>query len=305
MDRLWFHHIILFPPPNSVLLLSSSLETSLPISSLLTSSNNSIPEEEEGEGEGEGEQEEVEEEVSVATLIISPPQDDSDKECREEGTHESLKRPTRLKAMAAMRRGHSLSSASSPTAQQSPKNFKYSSTVTRLQKSMSCKSLGELEVEEVKGFMDLGFIFDRENLSPRMMSVIPGLQRLGSFDEAEKDDEIEQEDDDAEEENRMRPYLSEAWLIKRPDSPLLNMRIPRGTAADMKKHLKSWARTVASEVQLAGEELKEGRYDILISSHGVGCIHDHLNHVVSHDKKMTQTRNKGSTRMKSLYVVIY
>ncbi|KAK3038418.1 hypothetical protein RJ639_030584 [Escallonia herrerae] len=237
MDRLWYHHIILFPPPNSVLLLSSSLETSLPISSSLTSLNNSIP---------------VEEEVSVATPIISPPQDDSDKECREEGTHETLKRATRLKAMAAMRRGHSLSSSSSPTAQQSPKSFKYSSTVTRLQKSMSCKSLGELEVEEVKGFMHLGFIFDRENLSPRMMSVIPGLQRLGSFNEAEKDGEIEQEHDDAEEENRMRPYLSEAWLIKKPDLPLLNMRIPRvSTAADdMKKHLKSWARTVASEVQL-------------------------------------------------------
>ncbi|KAK2977574.1 hypothetical protein RJ640_007210 [Escallonia rubra] len=244
MDRLWFHHVILFPPPNSLLFLSSSLETSLPISSSLTSSSNSIPEEEEEGEEAEGGEEE-------ATPIISPPQDDSDKECSEEGTHESIKRPTRLRAMAAMRRGHSLSSSSSPTAQQSLKSFIYSSTVTRLQKSMSCKSLGELEVKEVKGFMDLGFIFDRDNLCPRMMSVIPGLQRLGSFDEAEKDGEIEHEHDDAQEENRMRPYLSEAWLINRPDSPLLNMRIPRvSTAVDMKKHLKSWARTVASEVQL-------------------------------------------------------
>jgi hypothetical protein len=46
------------------------------------------------------------------------------------------------------------------------------------------------------------------------------------------DDGTENVDDDIvevyeEEEKReiMRPYLSEAWLIKRPDSPLLNLKV--------------------------------------------------------------------------------
>ncbi|KAM7526230.1 hypothetical protein LguiA_016132 [Lonicera macranthoides] len=129
---------------------------------------------------------------------------------------------------------------------------------------MSCKTLSELEVEEVKGFIDLGFKFNKSNLSPRMMSVLPGLQRLGchenkqknavkaDVDEVLRDDDIEEEVEEEDEEKRsdvLRPYLSEAWLIKRPDSPLLNLRIPRvSVAADMKKHLKCWARTVASVI---------------------------------------------------------
>lgn len=88
-----------------------------------------------------------------------------------------------------------------------------------------------------------------------MKRLIPGLQRLDA-DKNKQDyssefsgntDDLE----DDEEKGVMRPYLSEAWLIKRPDSPLLNLRIPTrvSTTADMKKHLKSWARTVASAVQ--------------------------------------------------------
>lgn len=58
--------------------------------------------------------------------------------------------------------------------------------MSKLYKSMSCKTLGELELEEVKGFMDLGFIFKKENLSPRMMSLVPGLQRLGEYKDEER-----------------------------------------------------------------------------------------------------------------------
>lgn len=133
---------------------------------------------------------------------------------------------------------------------------------------MSMRSLGELELEELKGLMDLGFTFKKENINPRMMSLVPGLQRLrvgahsnnkktqNSSDDddveelANKDDDHDGGDDEVEIEVT-RPYLSEAWLIKRPDSPLLNLRLPTtvSSAADMKKHLKSWARTVASEIQ--------------------------------------------------------
>lgn len=132
---------------------------------------------------------------------------------------------------------------------------------------MSMRSLGELELEEVKGLMDLGFTFKKENLNPRMMSLVPGLQRLGvgRHRHSKKRPNSSDDDDDVvvevvaakddgggdEEVEVARPYLSEAWLIKRPDSPLLNLRLPTrvSSAADMKKHLKSWARTVASEIQ--------------------------------------------------------
>lgn len=130
---------------------------------------------------------------------------------------------------------------------------------------MSMRSLGELELEEVKGLMDLGFTFKKENLNPRMMSLVPGLQRLGvgrhrhskkRQNSSDDDDVVEvvaaKDDGGGDEEVEVaRPYLSEAWLIKRPDSPLLNLRLPTrvSSAADMKKHLKSWARTVASEIQ--------------------------------------------------------
>ncbi|KAI3474008.1 hypothetical protein Pfo_028796 [Paulownia fortunei] len=126
----------------------------------------------------------------------------------------------------------------------------------RLQKTMSCKSLVELELEEVKGFMDLGFIFRKGNLNKRMMGLIPGLQRLDAYKIEENGTrvsfEITSNNDDSEDEKKgiMRPYLSEAWLSKIPDSPLLNLRIPRvSTTEDMKKHLKYWARTVASAIQ--------------------------------------------------------
>ncbi len=118
---------------------------------------------------------------------------------------------------------------------------------------MSCKSLGDLEIEEVKGFMDLGFIFKKEHLSPRMMSVVPGLQRLVHKNKQStkltvKDNETGESK--GESGGVKRPYLSEAWLIKRPNSPLLNLRMPSAsTADDMKKHIRFWARTVASAIQ--------------------------------------------------------
>jgi hypothetical protein len=153
-------------------------------------------------------------------------------------------------------------SSSSPSTQShTSRNLRKPGAVRRLQKSMSCKSLGELELEEVKGFMDLGFIFKKENLSPRMMSLVPGLQRIGvceykestklnDIDEAVKDDETDQEGKEKEKLAVRRPYLSEAWFIRRSDSPLLNLRMPTRTSTDddMKKHIRFWARTVASVV---------------------------------------------------------
>lgn len=101
--------------------------------------------------------------------------------------------------------------------------------------SVSCKSLGDLELEELKGFMDLGFVFKKENLSRHVISLIPGLQRMNC------------DGDEDDEEGKMRPYLSEAWL----HSPLiLSIRVSRvcKDSDKVKKHLKGWARTVAAAI---------------------------------------------------------
>ncbi|XP_039068359.1 uncharacterized protein LOC120214550 [Hibiscus syriacus] len=136
------------------------------------------------------------------------------------------------------RRGnHSLShsfssSSSSPPTQKRDKSI---NNRCKPRKSTSFRSLKDLELEEVKGFMDLGFTFTKEHLNPTMIRVVPGLLRLG-FEQEKKRVVV-------------RPYLSEAWLIKRPDSPLLNLRPRVYAAADMKKHLMFWARIVASVVR--------------------------------------------------------
>uniref|UniRef100_A0A9I9CVW5 Uncharacterized protein n=2 Tax=Cucumis melo TaxID=3656 RepID=A0A9I9CVW5_CUCME len=145
---------------------------------------------------------------------------------------------------------------------QSLNNLKFS-VGRKLNKSTSCKSLGELELEEVKGFMDLGFEFKRESLSPQMVKLVPGLQRLRTQtnkqnleedDDGDGDDHQENDDDDDDDDDKKReiarPYLSEAWIIRRPNSPLLNLRMPKvSSTSDMKKHLRSWAKTVAFEIQ--------------------------------------------------------
>lgn len=222
MDRLWFQQIILFPDPFSPYF---PLEPKQPLSESTTTSSSSSS-------------------LSLSSVADQeiPALDDPKKE------EKQLKKRSR--------RGN-LSRSHSPS--QSTHKHQRINHQCKLQKSTSCRSLKDLELEEVKGFMDLGFVFTKEHLNARMISVIPGLLRLGfsrtkrihnevnvDADQLSKDDDIEQE----EKRGVIRPYLSEAWLIKRPDSPLLNLRVPRvSAAADMKKHLKFWARTVAYVVQ--------------------------------------------------------
>lgn len=174
----------------------------------------------------------------------------------EDNAIKEKERRRRLNRINGRTRWHSYS----PSNQNQYRNQRCYVSVPRIQRTMSCKSLWELEFEEVKGFMDLGFTFKKGNLCPRMISLLPGLQRINrqkkeqensESDEASKDDVdqyIEDEEDNEVNKGVMRPYLSEAWLINRPDSPLLNLRMPR-VSKDMKSHLKFWARTVASVIQ--------------------------------------------------------
>ncbi|GAU35469.1 hypothetical protein TSUD_384240 [Trifolium subterraneum] len=106
------------------------------------------------------------------------------------------------------------------------------------------KSLSDLEFEEVKGFMDLGFVFSEEDKDTNLVTIIPGLQRLGKNGEKQ-----EEEDCSA----IQRPYLSEAWEIqerRKEEKPLMKWKIPAPTnEVDMKYSLKCWAHTVASTVK--------------------------------------------------------
>ncbi|THU64937.1 hypothetical protein C4D60_Mb01t31750 [Musa balbisiana] len=113
-----------------------------------------------------------------------------------------------------------------------------------MSRSRSYRSVTELENYELKGFMDLGFVFQKEELSIEIMNIIPGLQQLGKEG---RDDEASREEEE-EEEGMERPYLSEAWM--RHDltvvSPSLQPRSLYG--ADMKRQLHLWAREVASVI---------------------------------------------------------
>ncbi|KAL5053768.1 hypothetical protein RYX36_034450, partial [Vicia faba] len=73
-----------------------------------------------------------------------------------------------------------------------------------VKKKKESKSVSELELEELRGFMDLGFVFSEEDKNSNLVSIIPGLRRLGKKDE-------EQEEDVCDESMIQRPYLYEAW----------------------------------------------------------------------------------------------
>lgn len=109
-------------------------------------------------------------------------------------------------------------------------------------KKKGSKSLSELEFEELKGFLDLGFTFSEEETDSRLLSIVPGLQRLGKK---------AVEDDPEDETVVSRPYLSEAWSFDRKEEdPLMYWRISAvGNEMDMKNQLKYWAHAVASTVR--------------------------------------------------------
>lgn len=116
------------------------------------------------------------------------------------------------------------------------------------------KSLSELEFEELKGFMDLGFVFSDEDKESSLVSIIPGLQRLGR----NVDEEEEKKDFADEKPVVSRPYLSEAWDVldekkaeRKVKKKLMNWKINPGLGNEMeiKDQLRFWAHTVASTVR--------------------------------------------------------
>ncbi|XP_068648945.1 uncharacterized protein [Aristolochia californica] len=117
-------------------------------------------------------------------------------------------------------------------------------TSNRLRKKRSTKSLSDLEFEELKGFMDLGFTFSEGDVDSNLISILPGLQRLGK-----KDGEHEI----ANKSTVSRPYLSEAWDVSREEYNTArnywSITSSGGDESDMKDRLKVWAQAVASTVR--------------------------------------------------------
>ena len=109
--------------------------------------------------------------------------------------------------------------------------------------------MSDLEFEELKGFMDLGFVFSEEDKDSSLASIIPGLQRL------RKKEEEEEENEDCDEISVPRPYLSEAWEVqeydrRKKENSLVNWKMPAiNNETDMKESLRWWAHTVASTVR--------------------------------------------------------
>nr|KYP45049.1 hypothetical protein KK1_033411 [Cajanus cajan] len=117
----------------------------------------------------------------------------------------------------------------------------------RFRKGKATRSLSDLEFKELKGFMDLGFVFSEEDKDSKLVSLIPGLQRLGIEDVGVNSEEK------IDETVICRPYLSEAWGVldqRKVVNPLLNWRVPVvGNEIDIKDNLRFWAHTVASIVR--------------------------------------------------------
>ncbi|KAK9127284.1 hypothetical protein Syun_016081 [Stephania yunnanensis] len=275
MDVLWFQQIILISSSQSINKVISTSTNNNPLLNLKASSSQtpsiSSPSHSSHLDDDDDDDDDIEDEAldvssSSDSSPLLPREIEEELLDDEEATMKyKRKRPTRLSLVIASKtRSHS----SSPSIHKLPKHMREQvqdyinmtdNSSNRLRRTKSLKSLEELEFEEVKGFMDLGFTFEGGQLNPRMMSVIPGLQRLvgSSSTTSIDDDQLIMDDQDDQKSimsgtNKARPYLSEAWLIKRPDSPLLNLRIPRikGTSSDVKKQIISWARNVASAIQL-------------------------------------------------------
>ncbi|CAJ1956732.1 unnamed protein product [Sphenostylis stenocarpa] len=128
------------------------------------------------------------------------------------------------------------------------KKVSHSDRRRRFRKGKTTRSLSDLEFKELKGFMDLGFVFSEEDRDSKLVSLIPGLQRLGREDAKGVSSQ-----QNIDEDMICRPYLSEAWDVldqKKVVNPLLNWRVPVvGNEIDMKDNLRFWAHTVASIVR--------------------------------------------------------
>ncbi|WOG99962.1 hypothetical protein DCAR_0519318 [Daucus carota subsp. sativus] len=136
-----------------------------------------------------------------------------------------------------------------PVTMQKTDDKKVSPTRRRRKgKGQTTKSLSELEFEELKGFMDLGFVFSEEDKNSRLAEIIPALQRFGKEEEENIKNSV------AAAASSKKPYLSQAWEdmeYRRKAAEKLKWKINAAVdnEMDMKHQLKFWAHSVASAIK--------------------------------------------------------
>ncbi|CAN0852948.1 hypothetical protein LINGRAHAP2_LOCUS5478 [Linum grandiflorum] len=74
--------------------------------------------------------------------------------------------------------------------------------------------------------MDLGFVFSEKDKDSRLVSILPGLQKLGKTEEEEK---------------------GRKKIVKK--KPLMNLRVSIGSDVELKDSLRKWAHSAASTVR--------------------------------------------------------
>ncbi|CAE5958788.1 unnamed protein product [Arabidopsis arenosa] len=109
------------------------------------------------------------------------------------------------------------------------------------------ESVSDLEAEETKGFMDLGYVFTEEDLNSELPEILPGLRTFLCREEQRRS-----------ESSVPRPYLSETWDFygdkwrrrEEKDSMVIDLRMAKLCGeTNMKENLKRWARSVASNLK--------------------------------------------------------
>ena len=120
------------------------------------------------------------------------------------------------------------------------------------------KSLTDLEYEELRGLKDLGFEVSKDDLTPHVVRMFPGLQRQGippynsSQGHGESQSQSKSIAGHATQNTRVQsriPAVQHLLWPRRPDSPLLNAPT-LDPSIDMKGQLKSWASEMASIVSI-------------------------------------------------------
>ncbi|THU64935.1 hypothetical protein C4D60_Mb01t31730 [Musa balbisiana] len=158
MDRIWFHRNILFLVPTGLDLPTMKKMTT----SSETQNSEPVP------------------------------------RCNSQKPKYKNKRPTRLvlglrePPTGVLRSCPSFPTTSSDIKHESRSDRRRSRRRRTMSRSRSYRSVTELENYELKGFMDLGFVFRKEELSMEIMNIIPGLQRLGKEG---RDDETGREEE--------------------------------------------------------------------------------------------------------------
>ncbi|KAG0617147.1 hypothetical protein M758_5G167700 [Ceratodon purpureus] len=121
------------------------------------------------------------------------------------------------------------------------------------------KSLTDLEYEELRGLKDLGFEVSKDDLTPHVVRMFPGLQRQGippynSSSQGHGENQtmgqsIGHPSQNAKIHSRI-PAVQHLLWPRRPDSPLLLNAPSLDPSIDMKGQLKSWASEMASIVSI-------------------------------------------------------